>query len=161
MKPSTSITMFENDFLMMLTWCFVGFSSRLLKIFTRIVTYFLAGISLASALCECQSIDRNGSSFQLDYRLTSSDIPSNRQSSHTVAESDQLIRRKIYLFISFLCTFQAFRSSYCIKAYVRHRVGWKRLKELRFTCESMEWNFMRKCNKTITELDGMVEVIID
>lgn len=69
--PPTSTTMFKIIFSWCITWCFVGFSSCLLKIFTRIVTYFLRPRANANV----KRSTENGSSFQLDYRLTSSTYP--------------------------------------------------------------------------------------
>ena len=62
MKPSTSFTLFENNFLMMLTWCFVGFSSRLLKIFYA-DSDILSKASLSPS--ECQTINKMGAHFNL------------------------------------------------------------------------------------------------
>lgn len=87
----------KNNFLMMLTWCFVGFSSRLLKIFYADSDILLWGL-----------VAQANVKLSTEWELISTWLPSDligipRQSSMCYGtESDQLIHRKIYRFIPFM-----------------------------------------------------------
>lgn len=125
------------------------FFSPIKRFFTRIVTYFLAGISLASAQVNVKLSTEMGAHFNLITVWPHRYIPPT--DSHHMwccAESDQLIHREIYLFISFL-QFPGFLIKICSTSC------WMVfLKDLRFTCEALVRSFMRKCNKPATYLSS-------
>lgn len=84
--------------------------------------------------------------------------PSQSDKSSSVAlagPSDQLILRKIYLFISLRCS----RFSACTRGILWRKMFEHHPEVLRFTCEETQLlvareNFMRKCNKPATYLSS-------
>lgn len=134
MKPSAA-TMFKNHFLMMLTWCFVGFASRLLEIFTRIVTHF----GEKPERERMSSYQQNRSSFQLDYRLTSSIYPISIRQPTSCDGVWRVINWSIARFIALFLFASSKRFAKTYPKSEENKKCWKLcfLKELRLTCKKI------------------------
>lgn len=142
-----------NNFLMMLTWCFVGFSSRLLKDF-----YADSDILTSTLRATAQAYVKLSTKWELISTWLPPDLIDISDNHHVLLSTfKRLINWSIVRFISlfpFFRVLEVFSSSrgkeqvkfktYCTKCSTSSRT-------LRFTCKGIatcacDGNFMRKCN---------------